>query len=169
MSLAAIGVAALALGAAACGGSGEEATAGGERLSQADVQEAGVEYARCMREQGFDVPDPKPGGGGVRGLMTDNDLESQPGYRDAERECRKHLEGLVSQISDGQREQFRESRLEFARCMRDEGFDVPDPKPGGGPDGDGGMLGELDQNDPRVQEALDRCRAELPTLRSDDE
>ena len=46
-------------------------------------------------------------------------------------------------------EELHQGRLEFARCMRDERFDVPDPQPGVDPDGGGGPLGGLD---------LDNCQ-----------
>ena len=95
------------LGMGACGDGGDdEASAGGDGISQADVQDAGVKYARCMREHGIDMPDPKAGLGGLRGLMTDRDLEGQPGFREVEGDCRKHLEGLAPQISDEQREEI---------------------------------------------------------------
>jgi hypothetical protein len=170
--------AAVAVAAGACGGGDDDASAGSEGLSQADVQDAGVEYARCMREHGIDMPDPKPGLGGLRGLMTDQDLERQPGFREAEGDCRKHLAGLTSQISDEQRDEILDARLEFARCMRDQGFDVPDPQPGGGGgsgqgnggqqgNGGDGPLGELDVEDPRVQAAMDKCRVDAPSVLDD--
>jgi len=159
-----LGAAALMLGLAACGG--DDDAAGDDRLSTADVQRAGVRYAECMRERGFDVPDPKPGLAGARSLLIDDDQRTKPGYRQAAEECRRHLEGLSAQISDEQRAQIEEARLEFARCMRDEGFDVPDPRPGQGPDGQGG-LGDLDLDDPRVAAAMDKCRPETPALKGD--
>ena len=154
------------LGMGACGDGGDdEASAGRDGISQADVQDAGVKYARCMREHGIDMPDPKAGLGGLRGLMTDRDLEGQPGFREAEGDCRKHLEGLAPQISDEQREEIFDARLEFAGCMRDQGFDVPDRQPGGG--GGGGPLGDFDLEDPRVQTAMDTCRVEAPSVLDD--
>jgi hypothetical protein len=161
--------AAIALALSACGGADDDASAGGGGgISEADVQDAGVKYARCMREQGIEMPDPQPGLGGLRGLMTDQDLERQPGFRKAEGDCRKHLAGLTSQISDEQRSEILDARLEFARCMRDQGFDVPDPQPGGGDGGGGGgPLGELDFEDPRVQAAMDECRVDTPSVLDD--
>jgi hypothetical protein len=156
------------LALAACGGgSGEEEGGGG--ISEADVQDAALDFARCMREHGVDVPDPQPGAGGVRGIFMDGDRGNDPGFREAESECRKHLQGLVAQIDEDQRREFEDARLEFARCMREEGFDVPDPRSGGGPQEggsqQGGPLGELDRDDPRVQEAMEACREQGPRLR----
>ena len=130
-----------------------------------EFREQALKHAQCMREHGIDMPDPKAGLGGLRGLMTDRDLEGQPGFREVEGDCRKHLEGLAPQISDEQREEIFDARLEFAGCMRDQGFDVPDRQPGGG--GGGGPLGDFDLEDPRVQTAMDTCRVEAPSVLDD--
>ena len=157
----------LALGA--CGGGSDEAQSDGG-ISEADVEDAGLEYARCMRERGIDVPDPRPGAGGVRGLLMDGDSRNDPGFPEAERECRKYLQDLVGEIDEDQRREFEEARLEFARCMRDKGFDVPDPRSGAGPpavgsSGEGSALGDLNPDDPRVQEAMEACSEQGPRLR----
>jgi hypothetical protein len=149
----------VALIVAACGGGEEREDEGG--LSEADVQEAGLNFARCMREKGFDVPDPEPGVEGLRGLPMDGDRRNEPGFREAERDCRKHLEGLVAGLDEEQRREFEDARLGFAQCMRKEGFDVPDPRSGADP---GAAFGELDLEDPRVQEAVDACSNRLPDL-----
>jgi hypothetical protein len=168
-SAAALACIALALGS--CGGDDDDtADAGGDSagISNADVQQAGVDYARCMREHGMDVPDPQGGAGGLRGMLVDGDQRDRPGFRDAERDCRRHLQGLVAQVSDEQRQELRQGRLEFARCMRGEGFDVPDPQPGAGPDDGGGPLGGLDVDDPRVQAAMDKCQPAASSLTDDE-
>ena len=43
--------------------------------------------------------------------------------------------------------------------MRDEGVEVPDITAGGGPPGGGE---QLDQDDPDVQAAMEKCQGELP-------
>ena len=48
---------------------------------------------------------------------------------------------------------------EFSQCMRDEGVEVPDITAGGGPPGGGE---QLDQDDPDVQAAMEKCQGELP-------
>jgi hypothetical protein len=84
----------LALAAAACGGGGgkgdgvaslggnDEATSttspGGDDSTQADLA-----YARCMRQYGINIPDPKPDGGiDMRGIEPDD-----PRFKAAERAC----------------------------------------------------------------------------------
>jgi hypothetical protein len=156
--------AAVALVAGACG---DEPASGSDGISSADIQDAGMKYARCMREHGIDMPDPQPGPTGLRKLMTDSELRSQPGYQDASDACRKHLTSLASQITPDQKREMQQARLDFARCMRGEGIDVPDPQPGAGPNGGGGLLGKLDQDDPRVQRAMDKCTKPLPRVLDD--
>jgi hypothetical protein len=95
------------LGAAGCGrssdGGNEVASLGGERrgggdgaaadgAADEDPQEAALEYARCMREHGIDMPDPGEGGLVVRkepGKGSGADPESSK-FRQAEEAC-KHL------------------------------------------------------------------------------
>jgi hypothetical protein len=151
-----------ALTLAACGGGNDDEGSGDSGISEAEVQDAALNYARCMREHGFDVPDPQPGAGGLRSLLVAVD-RAAPGFREAERDCREHLQGLISQIDEQQRREFEDARLEFSRCMRGKGFDVPDPQRGGGAEA-GNLLGELDLNDLRVQEAMDACGERLPGL-----
>jgi hypothetical protein len=151
------------LTAVACGGDDDGSGGGGGGISEADVQDAGLSYARCMRERGIDMPDPQPGVAGLRGLAVDEDRRNEPGFREAESECRKHLEDLVSEVDEDQRREFEQARLELARCMRDKGFDVPDPRQGGDLRA-GRQFGDLDLDDPRVLEAIDACRAGLRSL-----
>jgi hypothetical protein len=146
----------LAVSLAACGGGDEGEGQDGGGISQAAVEDAGVKFAECMREHGIDVRDPKPGAQGLRDMLADADRDD-PAFREAERECGKHLEKLVSEIDDDQRREFDDARLEFAHCMREKGFDVPDPQSGGSAEQQGGALGDLDLDDPRVQEAMEAC------------
>jgi hypothetical protein len=147
---------ALAVPLAACGGDDEGAGEGGDGISQADVEDAGMRFAECMREHGIDARDPKPGVQGLRDMFADADRDD-PAFREAERQCGKHLEELVSEIDDDQRLEFEDARLEFAQCMRAKGFEVPDPQSAVGPEQGGGALGDLNLDDPRVQDAMDAC------------
>jgi hypothetical protein len=150
-----------AAGLAACGGGGESGASG---LSRADAQDAGVKFARCMRRHGIDVPDPRAGAGGVRSLALTRDQHPQPGFAKARDACRRYLDGIASKVSDDQRQQIMDARLDLARCMRSKGFDVPDPRPGAALGTGGGPLGDLDLDDPRVAKALSACSKGLRTL-----
>ena len=56
---------------------------------------------------------------------------------------------------------FEEGLLNFALCMREQGLDFPDPKPG-----EFGFFAfrdaEIDFNDPKFQEAFEICQPENP-------
>jgi hypothetical protein len=133
----------LALALTACGGgssdgdqvaslSGENATGtttGGAKTPGKDPQQAALDFARCMREHGIDMPDPEvdeqgrikmrvggPGGG------TRPDPKK---LEEAQKACGDLLGG-----GDGDRQldpAERDAMVAFARCMREHGIDMPDP------------------------------------------
>lgn len=168
----------------ACGGSdsagvanlGTNATTGEEGDTEAptDPEEAILAYTQCMRENGVDLPDPDfsgepgQGGGGFFGGQGGIDPED-PDFQEAQEKCGSNLESIQGNFNPDNQEQFQDAALELAQCMRDRGFDVPDPDfsqggpgqggPGGG-QGGGGILGDsgLDPEDPEVQAALEECQ-----------
>jgi hypothetical protein len=97
----------LALALAACGGSpdgdpvaslsGDNATgttAGAAKTPSKDPQQAALDFARCMREHGIDMPDPTGDG-----LMLRREGENGPDpesekFQEAERACDHHLANL---------------------------------------------------------------------------
>ncbi len=87
----------VALALAACGSSDEAAT-DGTASPQASGQDAMVEFARCMREHGVDMPDPGSDGRVMIG-PDDVDTGSQE-FQDAQEACQGILDGAV-QAADG--------------------------------------------------------------------
>jgi hypothetical protein len=160
-------VAASALALAACGGD----PAGSAETSadrQKQMQDAALEYARCMREHGVDVPDPKPGGG-IRLSVPKGVSEGK--VKEAEDACRKYLDAVKPpELSDAQKKEFQEAALAHARCMREHGIDFPDPTFGEngratikiGP-GDG-----IDPEDPKFKRAEEACESKLPQAKNGD-
>jgi hypothetical protein len=157
--MASTGLAALAL--AACGGGGEEgASAAGEREGgEAQFREVAVKHARCMRRNGVDVPDPKPGKGGAIVVGGPDSDPGSPSLRRAQRNCSKLLKQLPEppELSSEDEREFRERALKHARCMRAAGIEFPDPSFGRGgrvqvrlPDGVG-------PGDERFRAAEKRC------------
>jgi hypothetical protein len=51
---------------------------------------------------------------------------------------------------------------QFAQCMRDQGVDVKDPQPGAALGGIAGMGEGINQNDPHVIQAFQKCQSKLP-------
>jgi hypothetical protein len=156
LQLLALPLVAASLAFAACGDDDDSTTASAED-ARAEFREATLEYARCMRERGFDVPDPRPGEGG--GLLLEQRGPDTAARREADEECRKPLEKLdPPELSDEQEQEFRDRALEFARCMRGEGIDFPDPT--FGEDGRVQMrlgAGDDPRQDPRFEEAFEKC------------
>src|SRR5215207_9136871 len=100
LSIGAVALTSLAL--AACGGGEGEASSRDDARER--FQEAALKHAECMRRNGVDVPDPKPGGG-----IVINDSEGDPEkVRAAEEKCRKHLEDLPApELSPEDEREFR--------------------------------------------------------------
>jgi hypothetical protein len=150
----------VSLAFAACGDDDDSTTASAED-ARAELREATLEYAECMREHGVDVPDPKPNEGG--GVLLEQRGPDTAATREAEEECRKYLEDVEPpEFSPEKERDFRERALEFARCMRGEGIDFPDPTIG--EDGRVTMrapAGQDPRQDPRFEEAFEKCGDDL--------
>lgn len=157
-----------AAGAAGCGGAegrGDE----GARTSASDnggvrarggqaLIDAQARMARCMRRQGIDFPDPRPG----RGFELDRGdagVDAR-GLRAAERKCARFARAVAEaapRASAQEQQRARDEILRYARCMRAHGADVPDPRVNG--EG-GGMAVEVPadaKSDPRFRRAAAAC------------
>ncbi|MBA2338609.1 MAG: hypothetical protein H0V96_12810 [Acidimicrobiia bacterium] len=98
-----------------------------------DGETAALAHAQCMREHGFDWPDPVLEDGGWDIRFPDGLDPDTPTYREAEVECQEVFESAVPR-DEGEDpedrallEQEMERMLAFAACMRDQGVDFPDP------------------------------------------
>jgi hypothetical protein len=88
------------------------------------------EFAKCMREHGVDMPDPKPGpdGKGMSiGIQGDGADRSKI---DAAQNACKHLMPNGGEMKPPSAEELDKMRKD-AKCMRDHGVDMPDPDPSG--------------------------------------
>ncbi len=75
-----------ALGLAACGSDRDEPGSG---WKSADGRlDGALAFARCMREHGVDMPDPRVGGeGGGVAVTIDPEQMRSPGFKRAEKAC----------------------------------------------------------------------------------
>ena len=124
--LAALGTA-LALGA--CGGSGDGGTSTTAANGQDKAFEGALKFSKCMRDHGIDMPDPqRVGTGGIKltgGRMNFND----PKMKSAQSACQKYMQiGGGQTVDPAKRAKLQEAALKYARCMRGQGVDMPDPK-----------------------------------------
>jgi hypothetical protein len=102
-----------------------------------DPQEAALEWAKCMRENGIDVPDPEVDENGRVRLGIGPEGVADEAFEKARDECGTPFGGQgPPQLTDEQRQEMQETLLEFAACMRENGVDMPDPDFSGS----GGMM-----------------------------
>jgi ABC-type glycerol-3-phosphate transport system substrate-binding protein len=124
--LAAVAVA-LALGA--CGSSNDPNGAANGASRQDKAFEGALKFSQCMRQHGIDMPDPqRVGKGGIKlsgGKVNFND----PKMKSAQSACQKYMQiGGGETIDPAKRAKLQEAALNYARCMRGQGVDMPDPK-----------------------------------------
>ncbi len=179
-------VAVMALVATACGGSadaddGVASLDGSLQLDGAtdttapvlSEEEALLAFTACLRDAGVDIDDPtvdsegnlriaRPNAGAGSGGDSGNfDREA---FRAARDECGEFLEGVALGFRDTDRTEIEDQLLEFAACVRDNGYDIDDPDfsstPGQG--GGGGPFGDIDREDPAFVAAAEACQDLLP-------
>jgi hypothetical protein len=165
----------LGLSAAACGDADDD---GGSTLPDAagasssddaatddepdlDRDDAMLKFAQCMREHGVDMPDPEPGGG-----VRINGAGIPPEQMEAaQADCQKWMDMAMPEDGGGREltEEQKQSFLDMAACMRDRGYNFPDPTFEGGrvtqrvqkPEG-----GEPGPEDPAFEQDRGECEAE---------
>jgi hypothetical protein len=170
-----VGLLALTLAVAACGGGGKtggvaslngskQPTASTTAGGSTDPKQAALEFARCMRQHGIDMPDPKFD---ANGRVT-QELKGGPGgkgpddptFKAAQQACQKYLPNGGKPTKPNPQEQ--QQMLQFARCMRQHGIDVPDPNPNGGGIVVKGGPGTVNPDDPKFKAAQQACQKLLP-------
>src|SRR5262245_3487028 len=168
-------VLALVLGVAAACGSGQSspdiATAGNGAAANPTPSlshdQMVLNFVKCMREQGIDMPDPQPGPKGLAIPEVSGPDKDDPGFVAAMEKgavalkaCEAHAPS--GYYGDGQpTREGLETGLKFAKCMRDRGFDVPDP----GAEQDSGRDPRNDSQNqqpdtPQFIAAMGECRQE---------
>jgi hypothetical protein len=128
--------------------------------AQKDEKGDMVKFAQCMRENGVNMPDPKDdGSGGVMIEAMPADGGGEGGAPDMEKmnaaneACKKHLPngGELKPPSPEQQDKMRKD----AKCMRDKGYDWPDPNFDGGGTADVQQL--PDMSDDKVKQDMKDC------------
>jgi hypothetical protein len=163
---------ALALAIGACGGDGGNSNEGVASLgdgkatttttspgnSGKDFKQMALAYARCLRQHGIDMPDPKFDAQGHMAMQMPSGVgPDDPKFKAAEEACKQYgPSGAPEQVDP----QAQQQMLAYARCMRQHGINIPDPKPGEGinVDGDKGVNPE----DPKFKAADQACQQHAP-------
>lgn len=166
------GVASLEAGVAAETSDGIETNDGAAgEAAIVDPEEALLAFAACMRDNGVEMADPtvdadgnvqlsRPGQGGEAGAEFDR--EAMEAARET---CGEFLDSARLGFERPDIVELEDTMIEYAQCMRDNGFDMPDPDfssfgPGAGGDGEpgqGGPFGALDRDDPEFISAQAVC------------
>jgi hypothetical protein len=168
----------LVLALAACGGSPDgdrvaslsgggatRTTNGAAKTAAKDPQQAALDFAKCMREHGIDMPDPQVDEQGrvrVRVGGPGGGARPDPKKLDEAQKACGHLMGGGDGPGQIDPEE-RDAMVAFARCMREHDIDMPDPTGDGlviRRDGDGGP----DPSSEQFQEAEKACDHHLATL-----
>ena len=88
-----------------------------------------LKFAQCMREHGVDMPDPSPSGG----IRVNGEGLSEDQMEAAQAACQKWMD--MAAPEDGGKaltEEEEQSFLDMAACMRERGYNFPDPEFDGG-------------------------------------
>jgi hypothetical protein len=128
---------ALALAIAACDGGGGKsngvASVGGGKATattspgggQNELQ-AALNWARCMRQHGINLPDPQVSGDNIGQQLPDREVRNSAKFKAAEQACKQYLPNGAQAPPSAQE---RQQALAFARCMRQHGINnMPDPE-----------------------------------------
>jgi hypothetical protein len=140
---------------AACGdsgGAGDAGAAGGTSPSAGGDEQAQVlRFARCMRDNGVDMPDPGPGQSGLMTALQEvsgsHGQGGDPNFDTAYAACKSMLPEFSS---GGHGQPNDETMLALAKCLRNEGLDVPDDLYSGG------ALHKIPRE--KLNAAMEKCR-----------
>jgi hypothetical protein len=158
---------ALGMAVAACGGGGNssgvaslsgagKATATTNPGGSKDPQQAALAYARCMRQHGINMPDPKVDANeGMVGMLPEGVSPDDPKFKAAQQACQQYTPngGQPTKPNPQQQQQM----LAFARCMRQHGVNIPDPDASGGLD-----LRGFNSDSPKFKAAQQACQQYTP-------
>ncbi|MGZ5383398.1 MAG: hypothetical protein ACXW15_08295 [Acidimicrobiia bacterium] len=141
---------------------------------QIDTEQAMLNFTQCLRDQGLDIQDPEMDADGnlnFRGLIEGAGEADRAALQAGFEACQSELEGITLGGPGGfDRTAIQDTLIEYAACMRENGYDMEDPDlsnfgPGpssGGTDevpGEGvGPFGGIDPNDPAFAAANEVCQ-----------
>jgi hypothetical protein len=163
----------MALLAAACGGTGNASTG----TSAAEREAALLNFSKCMRQHGVNIPDPtvdangnvqlRPPQGSSAGATNGSTTSAsqRQKFQTAQNACRKYLRGVFQGFSQADRTKFQDAAVKYAQCMRAHGYNIPDPNfnsqpsPGSGGAGRGGPFSNVNRNDPAFKKANQACQS----------
>ena len=148
--------------------------------TEADQEQAMLDFAACMRDNGVDIEDPTvDADGNVQFGRFGGQIQAGEIDRDALDaafvNCEEHLAGIALGRGGGDFDltELEDTMVEYAACMRENGYEMADPDfsnfgPGGGGgdgQGGGGPFGDVDFEDPDFIAAQEVCQDVLAGFR----
>ena len=142
---------------------------GGAADSEEELEEQALAFSQCMRENGVpDFPDPEVEDGRIRMRVggPDGGQLDPEAMEQAQEACQDLAPRGGGSMSEEDRQEMQDRFLEYAQCMRENGYDMPDPDFSG----DGGMFRlQGEPGDPAFQQAQEACEDQLPGRPGDDD
>jgi hypothetical protein len=176
--LSCVSVLAAALALAACGSSSNTSTSAGLSSGggSASTYQARLNFAKCMRSHGVNVPDPSANGGAAGGAGGGAggggfaQLRNNPNFQAASQACAKYRSKAFgfANVTPAQRAQFQQDQVKFAECMRSHSINIPDPSSSGTGGGFGAVFRDItpaERQSPAFQTAFKDCSTTLPFRR----
>ncbi|WP_367124732.1 hypothetical protein [Streptomyces phytohabitans] len=135
LATAVVAVAVLGLFGTACSGGDDDGDEGGGKDTKGSSstrdgggsdEDQAVAWRKCLRDNGVDMPEPKPGSNAAPGLeMTkENQAATEKAFEACKDEAPKN--GPGSEMT----QEKKDALIEYATCMREQGVDMPIPKEG---------------------------------------
>jgi hypothetical protein len=161
-------VVAVALAVAACGGgktAGVASLSGATQTTNAGNANSGkgqaaLNWARCMRQHGINLPDPQFDAQGHSQQQLPSGAQTKsPKFKAADQACQKYLPngGALEKPNPQEQQQM----VQFARCMRQHGIaDFPDPD-----NGHFQWPGSPERDTPKFKAAQQACERAVPPAR----
>ena len=120
-------------------------------------------FTACLRGEGLEVEDPAVNSEGDLVAPTPHALAGRTldmgAVHSAFDACRDHLDGLAFGMSTEDQSEREDELLAFAVCMRENGYDMPDPDfSNGGHTGDGPFGDAIDTDDPLFAPTAPSCQ-----------
>jgi hypothetical protein len=117
------------------GGDDTGSSGSDDQPDEADVQQATLDFAQCMREHGVDMPDPTFDAEGNGQIMVraggpgdEIDPEQMEAANEACQPIMEAVRGAFDAPDPEELERMKAEALEFSQCMREHGVDIPDPQ-----------------------------------------
>tara|TARA_B100001109_G_scaffold25731_1_gene19161 strand:+ start:275 stop:778 length:504 start_codon:yes stop_codon:yes gene_type:complete len=147
----------------------ESTTATTVVVEEVTFEEGVLDFAQCMREEGINFPDPTfdiDGNPEFDNLEIENEEEFETAFENCEDILRNALPEQFD-LDPEVEAALVDASLEFSQCMREQGIDFPDPKPG-----EFGFFAfrdaDIDFSSEAVQDAFEVCQPENPLENLDD-